>query len=35
MTMRYAHLLQAHLKDAVATLNSLGSGNISLPKRKG
>jgi integrase len=26
MTMRYAHLSQAHLKDAVAALNNLGNG---------
>ena len=27
MTMRYAHLSQAHLREAVAVLNKLGSGH--------
>jgi len=27
MTMRYAHLSQAHLQDAVAVLNRIGNGH--------
>lgn len=38
MTIRYSHLSQAHLKDAVAALNNLGSGkemvNISSDSKK-
>jgi integrase len=37
MTMRYSHLSQAHLKDAVAVLNKIGNGHqmdTKTPKRK-
>jgi len=28
MTMRYAHLSRAHLKEAVAVLNKIGNGHL-------
>jgi len=37
MTMRYSHLFQAHLQDAVAVLNKIGNGHqmdTKPPKRK-